>query len=567
MTGAAVLTARAAFRADAGYVAIAAPERSLPVVESALLEAVKRPLDEVVGAAERARSSRSGRASAAATARELVRRLLHEPTCPPSSTPTPSSSSSRSSARRRPCSRRTRASSRACSARSRPGSTPTGSRRSACVERFRCVVLLKGADTLIGTPGQGVLVHRRSDTPALATAGTGDVLTGIVAAFFAKGMPALEAAAAAAAAQTAAASLLPRAGLVAGDVAAALPRVLSRPNLAAVPWSEVTIDLGALRHNVGTLRRVAAPAEVWAVVKADAYGHGAGDVARAALEAGAAALAVATVPEALELRRTEPDARLLVMGPRRPTSSTRRVTRGWSSRCERHGAGRSPGAPEARYRHGALGAAALPDPLPSNAVALMSHLASADCDEAFTEEQIERFERATRGVGLPRHAANSAGSALPRCAPRRRSLRHRAPRAVPVRPTRPRTGCGGVELAQPTRARPRLQAGESTGYGRRWVASAPTWIGIVPVGYADGFRRDMTGTEVLVEAERLPRRGNHLDGRLRRRAAAAPGRYRGHDRRRRAAPRGPRRVAETITYEPACGIASGSTRALRRVVG
>ena len=47
----------------------------------------------------------------------------------------------------------------------------------------------------------------------------------------------------------------------------------------------------------------------------------------------------------------------------------------------------------------------------------------------------------------------------------------------------------------------RLRAGESTGYGRRWVAERPTWIGIVPVGYADGFRRDLTGTEVRVAGE------------------------------------------------------------------
>ncbi len=50
----------------------------------------------------------------------------------------------------------------------------------------------------------------------------------------------------------------------------------------------------------------------------------------------------------------------------------------------------------------------------------------------------------------------------------------------------------------------RLEAGESTGYGRRFTAERPTWIGIVPVGYADGFRRDLTGTEVRVGGE--PRR-------------------------------------------------------------
>src|SRR5262249_58227770 len=49
-----------------------------------------------------------------------------------------------------------------------------------------------------------------------------------------------------------------------------------------------------------------------------------------------------------------------------------------------------------------------------------------------------------------------------------------------------------------------LQPGDSTGYRRRFVAERPTWTGIVPLGYADGFRRDMTGTEVLVDGE--PRR-------------------------------------------------------------
>jgi alanine racemase len=48
----------------------------------------------------------------------------------------------------------------------------------------------------------------------------------------------------------------------------------------------------------------------------------------------------------------------------------------------------------------------------------------------------------------------------------------------------------------------RLDVGESTGYGRRFVAERPTWIGLVPVGYADGFRRDLTGTDVLVAGER-----------------------------------------------------------------
>src|ERR671925_342716 len=79
--------------------------------------------------------------------------------------------------------------------------------------------------------------------------------------------------------------------------------------------SELTIDLRALRRNVGTLLRALQGAELWAVVKADAYGHGAVDVARAALDAGATALCVATVPEALALRREFMTARVVVMGP------------------------------------------------------------------------------------------------------------------------------------------------------------------------------------------------------------------------------------------------------------
>src|SRR5881397_4000214 len=79
--------------------------------------------------------------------------------------------------------------------------------------------------------------------------------------------------------------------------------------------SEITIDLGALRRNARTLLRALGGAQLWAVVKADAYGHGAVDAAGAALGAGAHALCVATLPEALELRFEFPTARILCMGP------------------------------------------------------------------------------------------------------------------------------------------------------------------------------------------------------------------------------------------------------------
>jgi NAD(P)H-hydrate epimerase len=93
-------------------------------------------------------------------------------------------------------------------------------------ERFGCVVLLKGADTLVAAPGRGVLVSALG-LPSLATAGTGDVLTGIVAAFLAKGMEPQLAAVAAAVAQQRASVVAPqRTGLVAGDLIDVLPQVM-----------------------------------------------------------------------------------------------------------------------------------------------------------------------------------------------------------------------------------------------------------------------------------------------------------------------------------------------------
>ena len=90
-------------------------------------------------------------------------------------------------------------------------------------ERFRAVVLLKGRDTIVAAPGAGVIVSDLGP-PSLATAGTGDVLTGIVAAFLAKGLEPAVAAAAAAVAHGRAGSLVPhQAGLVASDLLETLP--------------------------------------------------------------------------------------------------------------------------------------------------------------------------------------------------------------------------------------------------------------------------------------------------------------------------------------------------------
>jgi NAD(P)H-hydrate epimerase len=93
-------------------------------------------------------------------------------------------------------------------------------------ERFGCVCLLKGADTIVAAPDAPTLVVLAS-APGLATAGTGDVLTGVVAAFLAKGVEPRLAAAAAASAHGLAARSLRQPGLVAGDVVEALPAVLA----------------------------------------------------------------------------------------------------------------------------------------------------------------------------------------------------------------------------------------------------------------------------------------------------------------------------------------------------
>jgi NAD(P)H-hydrate repair Nnr-like enzyme with NAD(P)H-hydrate dehydratase domain len=94
-------------------------------------------------------------------------------------------------------------------------------------ERFECVVVLKGEDSLVAAPGSGVLVSALG-LPSLSTAGTGDVLTGVTAAFLAKGMDSRRAVAAACAAQQLASHEAPqRYGLVASDVIEALPRALA----------------------------------------------------------------------------------------------------------------------------------------------------------------------------------------------------------------------------------------------------------------------------------------------------------------------------------------------------
>jgi alanine racemase len=272
-----------------------------------------------------------------------------------------------------------------------------------------------------------------------------------------------------------------------------------------VARSEITIDLGAVRSNVETLLRVLDGPELWAVVKADAYGHGAADCAGAALAAGASAICVATVAEALSLRPLFPDVRLLVLGP----AAVREVAQAQDARLELVVSGEA--IPDNVAVHvkletgmGRWGVSELPAPSRS-VVGLMTHLATADTDPGFARTQIERFDEATAPFAhLTRHVANSAAALrLPesrfdavRCGIALYGLSPFGtdPAADQLTPVLRWTS----ELALSRL----LRAGDSTGYGRRFIAEQDTWIGIVPVGYADGFRRDLTGTQILVAGER-----------------------------------------------------------------
>jgi alanine racemase len=272
--------------------------------------------------------------------------------------------------------------------------------------------------------------------------------------------------------------------------------------------SEIAIDLGAVRRNAGVLLEALGGAELWAVVKADGYGHGAVDVGGAALGAGATALCTATVPEGLALRSAFPDARLIVMGPTPETE----VGPARDARLELVVADERP-LPKGVPVHlkldtgmGRWGLSELRRP-ERQVVGLMSHLATADTDRAFAERQIERFREATAPYpGYTRHIANSAGALkLP---PARFDAARCGIALYGLSPFGGDPADDGLEPALAWRSElaqvKRLEPGESTGYGRRFVVDRPTWIGLVPVGYADGFSRDLTGTEVSVGGELRP---------------------------------------------------------------
>ena len=241
MTGAPCLSALGAFRSDAGYVTLAGPEPAVHVFEQWVLEAVKRPLPAdddglvteaaagtVLELVEKAGALAIGPGLGRSDGtKAFVQRVLAEAKLPavvdgdalwelePGEWPAPRVLTPHSGELGRLIGEE---------------ASWVDAHRMAAVHRavdlFGCVVLLKGAGTLIAAPGAGVLVD--GGDPSLATAGSGDVLTGVIAAFLAKGMDARVAAAAGSTAHHwAAIEASPGAGMIASDLLDALPKVLS----------------------------------------------------------------------------------------------------------------------------------------------------------------------------------------------------------------------------------------------------------------------------------------------------------------------------------------------------
>jgi hydroxyethylthiazole kinase-like uncharacterized protein yjeF len=234
MTGAACLTALAALRADAGYVTLAVPEESLAAAEVLALEPVKIAWNDddaaetIAAAAERATALALGPGLGRSTQRRaLVRALLEQADLPavvdadalfelePVEREAPTVLTPHAGELGRLLGEEAAS----------VGQHRLAAAREAAA-RFHAVVLLKGADTIVASP-DGTAVVCDLGPPSLATAGTGDVLTGIVGAFLGKGVEPATAAAAAAVAHALAAAAVPyQSGLVASDLLQYLPGAL-----------------------------------------------------------------------------------------------------------------------------------------------------------------------------------------------------------------------------------------------------------------------------------------------------------------------------------------------------
>ena len=295
----------------------------------------------------------------------------------------------------------------------------------------------------------------------------------------------------------------------------------------------------AIEANVRRLTERAGAAALCAVVKADGYGHGAAAAARAALAGGASWLAVATVPEALEVadvaKEVEGDTPVLMLSEVVPQLAAEAAVQ-----CPERvrftvasvagiralaSAGGSERAVHLKVDTGMHRMGAVPGDLEAVAGALReagpglrlegvwTHLAVADApDDPFTSQQLRRFDQAlatVRGSGLPGsvvHAANSAGLLAHPDA--RRDLVRAGIAVYGVPPSPELDGVvplqPAMELVSRVTAVRTVAPGESVSYGRHWWATEPTRVATVAIGYADGIQRNSgsAGVEVLVRGRR-----------------------------------------------------------------
>lgn len=292
-----------------------------------------------------------------------------------------------------------------------------------------------------------------------------------------------------------------------------------------------TIDLDALASNIVSLKRQAGPAALAAVVKANAYGHGAPAIAAAALDAGADRLAVICVDEAEQLRQAGIEAPILVMGPS-PLSDARRIVdlrltptvtsldMGHALAGEAEAAGiRQPvhvKVDTGLNRYGVTPEDAVPlaealrDLRSIEVEGIFTHFASADeGDKRFTLEQYTTFRMVVERLPwVPvRHVSNTA------------TLLDRPEMGLEL--VRPGLGMYGLYpsgyVSRSLELHPvlslkahiarltALQPGESVSYGRSWRASRPSVIALVMCGYGDGLRRVLSNRgSMLVRGRRAP---------------------------------------------------------------
>lgn len=286
-------------------------------------------------------------------------------------------------------------------------------------------------------------------------------------------------------------------------------------------WAE--IDLCAVRHNIRELKRRANGSRLMAVVKADAYGHGAVAVSKAAVETGADSLAVVTVEEGRELREAGVSVPILVFTDLLPEKlplaeefdlavtahsieSARRVVK-YSGDIKAHlkvntGMNRWGVSPSE-----VGGAARI---LGDRLTGVYTHFASADSDKEATKDQVRVFD----GV----LAAHSFGDVLVHAANSAATLRRPEARYDLVRPgvaiygLHPAGGDPEEENLRPAMALKsyvadvrRLSAGEGVSYGLTFRAEEDIFAATVPVGYAEGYRRALSGrAEALIRGRRRP---------------------------------------------------------------